>query len=343
MDKVFINEAFTKAINDYLKSSDNIQGVTYNSFLVVVLRSLVSIYSELDIVNPKVMDDAELLKDNLSKFGYSKTDVEVFLSNLQLFLDFEKENEKRSVKNKNPYFIIIQKELVDMLIKKKLNFYLTEAEVIEFYDLLYTPYSKNPLRVSYNFLQASDVLEVDRYFKIQMKENIKVILPKEKHYLNVKAYELLNYSFDDIKNMDSSDVDKVNSQVYDYFKIRENAINKEYLLDKAIEAIERENNKVTSEIFSYYLGDVTFKYKEALASEPTMSSIAHSVVLVRLEDAKDADKAMKEIKEKVDPRKWVCVGVAEENVLVVSRGDIVMLVMDDELAQTIKDNFLNLE
>ena len=59
-----------------------------------------------------------------------------------------------------------------------------------------------------------------------------------------------------------------------------------------------ENNKVTSENFSYYLGDVTFKYKEALASEPTMSSIAHSVVLVRLEDAKDADKAMKEIKEK---------------------------------------------
>lgn len=106
---------------------------------------------------------------------------------------------------------------------------------------------------------------------------------------------------------------------------------------------ELENNKVTSENSSYYLGDVTFKYKEALASEPTMSSIAHSVVLVRLEDAKDADKAMKEIKEKVDPRKWVCVGVAEENVLVVSRDDIVMLVMDDELAQTIKDNFLNLE
>ena len=30
------------------------------------------------------------------------------------------------------------------------------------------------------------------------------------------------------------------------FKIRENAINKEYLLEKAIEAIERENNKITS-------------------------------------------------------------------------------------------------
>ncbi len=246
MDKVFINEAFTQAINDYQSGSENVQGVTYNSFLVVVLRCLICIYSELDIVNPKVMDDAELLKDNLCKFGYSKTNVEVFLSNMQLFLDFEKENEKRSVKNKNPYFVIIQKELVDMLIKKKLEFYLTEAEVSEFYDLLYTPYSKNPLRVSYNFLQASDVLEVDKYFRFMMKNNVKVILPKEKHYLNVKAYELLNYSFDDIKNMEASGVDKVNSAVYDYFKIRENAINKEYLLDKAIEAIERENNKVTS-------------------------------------------------------------------------------------------------
>ena len=79
-----------------------------------------------------------------------------------------------------------------------------------------------------------------------MKNNVKVILPKEKHLLNAKAYEILNYSFDNIKNLESSEVDKINSQVYDYFKIRENAINKEYLLEKAIEAIERENNKVTS-------------------------------------------------------------------------------------------------
>ena len=132
MDKVFINNAFTKAIDDYLKSSDNVQGVMYNSFLVVVIRMLVAIYSELDIINPKIIDDEDLLKENLTKFGYSKSDVLVFLSNIQLFWDFENENDKRKVKKKNPYFILIQKELVDMLIKKKLNFYLTEAEVREF-------------------------------------------------------------------------------------------------------------------------------------------------------------------------------------------------------------------
>ena len=246
MDKVFINNAFTKAINDYQNSCDNVQGIMYNSFLVVVVRMLISIYSELDIINPMMIDDEKLLKENLAKFGYKPELVMEFLSNLELFLNNEERIVEEKVKEKNPYFVIIQKELVDMFIKKKVNFYITEVEVNEFYDLLYTPYSKNPLRVSYNFLNASDVLEIDKYFKNEMRSNVKIIQPKEKHYLNVKAYELLNYSMDDIKNMSSGDVDKVNSLVYDYFKIRENAINKEYLLEKAIEKIERENNKVTS-------------------------------------------------------------------------------------------------
>lgn len=246
MDKVFINNAFSKAIYDYQNSCDNIQGIMYNSFLVVVVRMLISIYSELDIINPMMIGDEKLLKENLAKFGYSPDAIMIFLSNLQLFLDIENDNNQKEIKDKNPYFITIQKELVDMFIKKKVNFYITEVEVNEFYDLLYTPYSKNPLRVSYNFLNATDVLEIDRYFKSEMRSNVKVVMPKEKHYLNVKAYELLNYSMDDIKNMSSADVDRVNSLVYDYFKIRENAINKEYLLEKAIEKIERENNKVTS-------------------------------------------------------------------------------------------------
>lgn len=79
-----------------------------------------------------------------------------------------------------------------------------------------------------------------------MKENVKIILPKEKHLLNALAYEMINYNYDYVKNLDSSEIDKINSQVYDYFKIRENAINKEYLLEKEIERIVKENNKVTS-------------------------------------------------------------------------------------------------
>lgn len=108
------------------------------------------------------------------------------------------------------------------------------------------------------------------------------------------------------------------------------------------DVLELDQTKVTKKNQSYYLGDVTFEYKEALASEPLMSSVAHSVVLVRLNSSNDAEKAKKEIKEKVDPAKWICVSVEDKNVLVESKGDLVLLVMDNEVASKIKDNFLNL-
>lgn len=239
MERAFIDSAFAKAINDYLKSSENPKGITYNSFLVVVIRALISIYGELDIINPVMQNDEDLLKKNLAKFNYPLQDIELFFQNIEMY-------EKSDNKKGNKYFIAIQKQLIDMLIMKKLNYYLTELEVSEFYDLLYTPYAKNPLRVSFNFLMANDVLEIDNYYKNEMKNNVKMVIPEEKHYLNVKAYELLNYSMDDIKSMNSSEIEKINTQVYDYFKIRENAINKEYLLEKAIEELEKEKNKVTS-------------------------------------------------------------------------------------------------
>ena len=214
MNQVFVNEAFTKAIDDYLKNADNVQGIIYNSFLVVVVRMLVCIYSELDIVNPLVIGDEELLYKNLTKFGYSRDSLNIFFSNLQLYYDISQKNQQNSQKEKNPYFEFVQKDLIDMFIVKKVNFYLTEEEVKTFYDLLYTPFSKNPLRVSYNFLMCTinntDVMEIDNYFKTQMRDNIKVIKPQEKHYLNVKAYEILNYSMDDLNKMDSNELDRVN-------------------------------------------------------------------------------------------------------------------------------------
>lgn len=97
-----------------------------------------------------------------------------------------------------------------------------------------------------------------------------------------------------------------------------------------------ENMELNSENFEYYaFADV--KYKEAIASESMTGSTAHSVVLIRLEDAKDSEEAVKAIKEKADPRKWIC--VEAENTYVLSKGDLVVLIMSNELAPKIKENF----
>lgn len=99
------------------------------------------------------------------------------------------------------------------------------------------------------------------------------------------------------------------------------------------------NTVVTKENVAYYLGTEEIKFTEALASEPMMSSVAHSVVLVRVEAGTDIEAAKQMIKDKVDGRKWICVGVEDANILVENVGDLIVLVMDNEQSQALADSF----
>ncbi|MCI9279343.1 MAG: hypothetical protein HFJ02_00905 [Bacilli bacterium] len=101
-----------------------------------------------------------------------------------------------------------------------------------------------------------------------------------------------------------------------------------------------ENTELNDENFKYFaFADV--KYKEAIASESMTGSIPHSVVLIRLENASDAEAAVEEIKKNADPRKWIC--VEAENTFVLSKGDLVVLIMSNDMASKIKENFENLK
>lgn len=103
------------------------------------------------------------------------------------------------------------------------------------------------------------------------------------------------------------------------------------------------NTEVTSENVEYYLGSKDIEFKEALASESPVGSIAYSVVLVRTKEGADVEKVKKQIKESVNPRKWICVGVEEKNVIVESKGDLIILIMSNDLVSEIQKGFENLK
>jgi len=77
----------------------------------------------------------------------------------------------------------------------------------------------------------------------------------------------------------------------------------------------------------YYIGTKDIEYEEILASEPMMGSIAYSVVLVRMKDGADIESAKQKILDNVDPRKWICVEVPKEDVIVKNRGNLIILIM----------------
>ncbi len=108
----------------------------------------------------------------------------------------------------------------------------------------------------------------------------------------------------------------------------------EYLTPSSLNATQ-----ITKDNMAYYLGVDNLDIVDGYACEPLMMAQAHSVCLVQLADGEDVEAAKKAIAENVNPRKWICVGVEPENVLVGNIGNLVLLVMDNDHAAGIMANF----
>lgn len=245
MKSFFINEAFDKAVNDYLISRDKTEGVLYNSFLVVVIRSLINIYGELDIINPFRVKNELAFDNNLMKYGASKEDIVNLKKLVYEYYVVEKRNAQSIRRESNPYFIEVQKCLIDLFNIKRLNFGLMEGDSHEFFDLLYTPGTSSALRQSYNFLNAENIYEVAEYYKEAMKKE-KAKQEEKKNLLGFDVYKLFNLSIADISKLDDNEVDRLNSEIYKSFDISENAINKDYLLNEKVKELKMQNNPITT-------------------------------------------------------------------------------------------------
>ena len=102
-----------------------------------------------------------------------------------------------------------------------------------------------------------------------------------------------------------------------------------------------ETHTLDAETFEFFTFAEYVEGAEAVASEPMMSSIAHSVVLVRLPNGADASAFASKMKANADPRKWLC--VEAEKVATASKGNLAILVMSaSDKADQIIANFKNL-
>ncbi len=90
--------------------------------------------------------------------------------------------------------------------------------------------------------------------------------------------------------------------------------------------------------------DSAEKITDAAAYEPMTGSQAFSLVLVRVADDADAKAVAQQMKDNIDPRKWICAGADE--VMAAGYGDTVMFIMLDsnlgKTAQSYVDAFANL-
>lgn len=76
----------------------------------------------------------------------------------------------------------------------------------------------------------------------------------------------------------------------------------------------------------------------AVVNAPMMSSIAYEVVLVEVPEGTDAETVADQMRENLNPRKWVCVE-AEETWVKTSGQYVVSVMADKDMADQIAANF----
>ncbi len=113
-------------------------------------------------------------------------------------------------------------------------------------------------------------------------------------------------------------------------------------LSALAEGIPLENGmtkeQVVDELFKSYLFIPSVEGAEVVVYDAAITSVPHSVVLLRLPEGADAEAVRADIETNANPAKWVC--VEAEKVNVVAHGSTILLVMSDvETADAIAANF----
>ncbi|MBE5758757.1 MAG: hypothetical protein E7332_01835 [Clostridiales bacterium] len=98
------------------------------------------------------------------------------------------------------------------------------------------------------------------------------------------------------------------------------------------------NMPLDADNFEFFLFIPYIEGAEGVASEPGISSIAHSAVVLRLPEDADAEAVAEEIEKNANPVKWLC--VEAEQTKVVLHGRTILLVMSNSaLADLVVSNF----
>ena len=248
-EEYFINIAIDKAIKTYIATKNQPNNVNYNSFLVVVIRILVLIYGEADILNPYYLNNDIAFLNNLAKYGLSKSDVVIFKDELFNFYQFALENNKKNIKERNPYFRSVLKILVDMFIMKRKSIGIKYDEEETFLDLAYTSHTTDYYRISDNYCMNDDPRFIEKYYysKINELDVTKDLSKTINMNLNLDALKQIGVNLSNITNMSEQELITAKEEAYSYFEIDSTKPNRDELLQNSVDYLNMYGRrKVTS-------------------------------------------------------------------------------------------------
>lgn len=245
-ENIFINQAFTDAINLYLSNKQTPENPVFSSFPVVVIRSLIVIYGELDIINPYRTNNEDRMggfNANLTKFGFAKADLQKFKEEFQKYMI-----ERQKSQNVDQHIIELEKKLIDMFCARRKALSMNEQEIENFQKLLCIPSNPNALIKQELINNPNNMKKIEQYYHnktFEILHNFQ-LLPYKQNTLIPEAYTALGYTLDAIAQMDEQTLEKLNNQIYNFYKIDPNDPEKSKRLKEAVTYYKQYGNSLTS-------------------------------------------------------------------------------------------------
>lgn len=163
--EVFISNSINESIETYINFKDKDYSLEYNSFICSIFRMLVLIYGEEELVDSYDKKSSEDFDNILMKYGLDVSKLDEFKINFEKYYKMKEKYSTKSIKKKNKFFNLVQKNVIDMLIQKKNMESIDDNILNEFYDLLFTANSKSFYQKSVAVLEAYNPYEIDNYAK----------------------------------------------------------------------------------------------------------------------------------------------------------------------------------
>ena len=242
----FVNEAIDYAIKAYMDSKTDPEGEIFNSFLVVIIRALVFIYGELDILNPYRTGNIKGLgglDSNLKKYGLSDVALEDFKNKVLLYYQNQSSDELA-----RPYFIAIERILVDMFAARCHHVLLNNDDVNNFKNFLYTKDNPSTYQKTLYDKYTPNSNMINEYLNYQVfRATHDYILTEYKdNTLQSEAYKIVGYDEATVIRMTPQQIAEVNDKVYNFFGIKSNDLNKKERLESAINYYKKYGKALTS-------------------------------------------------------------------------------------------------
>ncbi|MDD4188054.1 MAG: hypothetical protein PHX04_04810 [Bacilli bacterium] len=207
--EIFINKAIQNGITNYLNFINNKQINKVNLFEFYVVKILVQIYGEINIINPFKLGKEKSFIINLQIFGIKEDQANLFIKYME---EYDIWLNSSTSFPKNDITIKISKLLINMIMTKSIN-HPINIEDIEVFDSFFNPTNKELIII--NELTNKDQFLISKLWKRKKSQFNKGLIFEEilPNLLSIDIYIKYGLSINEVKQLSNLKIEEINDKI----------------------------------------------------------------------------------------------------------------------------------